>query len=145
MFGGLKSKLTGSARKFSGQTDFLEAVCAASALIVYADGSADDSEIEAALKAAKSNPGLAGNFKDSDIERAMDGMLTRARGGRSGRAGLYKEIADISADNDKAEAVLLAALDVADEGGIGDQEKTALNEIANRLSLGEFLKKQLAV
>lgn len=135
MFAALKQKLTGSVAKFSGRKDFLEAVCAASALVTFADGSADDDEINKTIKSITSNANLSGSFSTREIETTAEAMLNRAQGGRVGRNGLYKEIEDIKADHDMAETVLLTALDVADSGGINDKEKVILAEIAKRLSL----------
>jgi tellurite resistance protein TerB len=135
MFAALKSKLTGSVNKFSGRKDFLEAVCAASALVAASDGDISDQEVEQTVKAVSSNASLAAAFKASEIERTADAMLKRAQGGRVGRAGLYKELEDIANDNEMAETVLLSALDVADKGGISAEEKGVLAKIAQTLGL----------
>jgi tellurite resistance protein TerB len=135
MFAALKSKLAGNVNKFSGRKDFLEAVCAASALVAAADGDVSDAEVDQTVKAVSSNASLAAAFKASDIERTADAMLKRAQGGRVGRSGLYKELEDIANDHDMAETVLLSALDVADHGGIDKKEKAVLAQIASRLGL----------
>ncbi len=136
MLGGLfKSKLQGSVNKFSGKKDFLEAVCAAAALVAYADGDASDTEVEATIKAITSNAALAGAFQGREIELTADSMLKRASGGRVGRSGLFKEIADIKNDAEMSETVLLTALDVADQNGIDDKERTMLEKIASELGL----------
>ncbi|WP_312809312.1 tellurite resistance TerB family protein [Agrobacterium cavarae] len=135
MFAKLKEKLSGSVNKYSGRKDFLEAVCAASALVAAADGDVSDAEVAQTVKAITSNAQLSAAFRPSDIERTADEMLKRAQGGRVGRAGLYKEIEDIRADHDMGETVLLSALDVADHGGIDDKEKEVLAKIASSLGL----------
>ena len=135
MFAALKNKFTGSVAKFSGRKDFLEAVCAASALVAFADGDASDQEVDATVKSITSNAQLSGSFSTREIETTAERMMQRAQGGRVGRNGLYKEIEDITADHDMAETVLLTALDVADNGGIDDKERTVLSEIAKRMSL----------
>lgn len=135
MFAALKSKFTGTVSKFSGRKDFLEAVCAASALVAFADGDASDDEINGTIKSITSNASLSGSFSTREIETTAERMLQRAQGGRVGRNGLYKEIEDVKADAEMAETVLLTALDVADSGGIDDKEKAVLAEIAKRLSL----------
>lgn len=136
---GILSKLStsfkGSVAKYSGRKDFLEAVCAASALVAYADGSCDNDEAEAAIKSITANAELSGAFASREIELTADAMMKRAEGGRVGRNGLYREIEDIAKDGDMAETVLLTALDVADNGGISDDEKRVLADIAKRLSL----------
>lgn len=125
-----KSLVGDKAKKFSGKTDFLEAVCAASALVATADGELDDSELLAAVAAVKSNAALSGAFDARAIETTMDKMCSRAVG-RVGKAGLIKEIEDIKADRDMSETVLLVALDVADSGGISNEEKAVLAKIAS--------------
>lgn len=135
MFAKLKEKLSGSVNKYSGRKDFLEAVCAASALIAAADGDVSDAEVDQTVKAITANAQLSAAFKTAEIERTADAMLKRAQGGRVGRAGLYKEIEDIKADHDMGETVLLSALDVADHGGIDAKEREVLAKIASTLGL----------
>ena len=135
MFAKLKEKLSGSVNKYSGRKDFLEAVCAASALVAAADGDVSDAEVDKTVKAITSNAQLSAAFKTAEIERTADAMLKRAQGGRVGRAGLYKEIEDIKADHDMGETVLLSALDVADHGGIDAKEREVLAKIASTLGL----------
>lgn len=134
IFSGIAGKLTGAAQKYSGKTDFLEAVCAASALVAAADGDIDDNEVASAIDAVKSNKVIAASFDARTIELTMDTMLGRAKG-RVGRNELKKEIADIAKDPDMAETVLLTALEVADAGGISDSEKKVLEQIAQSLRL----------
>ncbi len=129
-----KSLVGDKAKKFSGKTDFLEAVCAASALVATADGDLDDNELVAAVAAVKSNAALSGAFDARAIETTMDKMCSRAVG-RVGKAGLLKEIEDIKADHDMGETVLLVALDVADSGGISNEEKAVLAKIASTVGL----------
>lgn len=129
-----KSLVGDKAKKFSGKTDFLEAVCAASALVATADGDLDDSELLAAVAAVKSNAALSGAFDARAIETTMDKMCSRAVG-RVGKAGLFREIEDIKADHDMSETALLVALDVADSGGISDDEKAVLAKIASTVGL----------
>jgi len=129
-----KSLVGDKAKKFSGKTDFLEAVCAASALVATADGELDDKELVAAVAAVKSNAALSAAFDARGIETTMDKMCSRAVG-RVGKAGLFKEIEDIKADHDMSETVLLVALDVADSGGISDDEKAVLAKIASTVGL----------
>ena len=129
-----KSLVGDKAKKFSGKTDFLEAVCAASALVATADGDLDDSELLAAVAAVKSNAALSGAFDARAIETTMDKMCSRSVG-RVGKAGLFKEIEDIKADHDMGETVLLVALDVADSGGISAEEKAVLAKIASTVGL----------
>lgn len=134
---GLFKKSAGEAvKKFSGQTDFLEGVCATAALIAAADGDIGDDEVAATKKAVLANKGLAEGFDTRTIETTIDRMLDRASAGRSGKAGLLNEIDEVAKDPAKAEAVLYAAIDVAEsDGEIGAKERLALENLAKRLSL----------
>lgn len=131
-----KKLLRGKAQQYSGQKDFLEAVCAGIALSVYVDGKAEDHEIDAGMKAVMANATLTDSFNVREIEQCMDAMLTRAQGGRTGRNGLYREIDDVASDPDKSEAVMLAILDVVEsDGEIDDKEMALLESLGKRLSI----------
>lgn len=137
MFGKLFGKKAEAAvQKFSGRTDFLEAVCAAAALIAAADGEIEDSEVKATVKAVKANKSLAGGFDQAAIEACVNKMLDRAGGGRVGRMGLWEEISEVSKDAELAQAVVLTALDVAEgDGEIEPEEKVVLEKLAKTLSV----------
>lgn len=142
MFAAMKEKLLGGAKKLSGRTDALEAVCAAAALVAAADGEIEDAEITATTKAISSNSALSAAFDARSIEKCADTMLQRASGGRVGKQALFTEIRQIGSDPVIAELVLLAALDVAEsDGQIEPEEKAVLERIAKELglSLGAYL------
>lgn len=135
MFAALKTKLTSGAKRMQGKTDMLEAVCAASALVAAADGSIEDSEIEAMAKAVSANEILNTAFSAREIEGSITRMIDRANGGRVGQMGLYREIEEVAADPD-AELVLMAALDIAEaDGAIDDKETAVLEKVATKLGL----------
>lgn len=137
MFGKLFGKKAEAAvQKFSGRTDFLEAVCAAAALIAAADGEIEDSEIKATVKAVKANKALAAGFDQQTIDQTINRMLERAEGGRVGRMGLWTEVNEVAKDPDMAQAVVLTALDVAEgDGEIEPEEKAVLDKLAKNLSV----------
>lgn len=135
MLGKLKKSLLGSVNRYSGNTDFLEAICAANALVIYADGNVDDIELEAAMKSIEANPTLQSCFNSRQVTQMMDKMLKRAEGGRVGRMGLYNEIEDVAKDPDMSQAVMLAALDVADNDGISPEEEEVLKKISSKLNV----------
>lgn len=137
MFGKLFGKKAEAAvQKFSGRTDFLEAVCASAALISAADGEIEDSEVKATVKAVKANKSLAGGFDQSTIEACINKMLERAGGGRVGRMGLWEEIREVAKDAELAQGVVLTALDVAEgDGEIEPEEKVVLDRLAKELSV----------
>ena len=137
MFGQLFGKKAAEAvSKFSGRTDYLEAVCAAAALIAAADGEIEDSEIAATSKAISANKILRDNFDQSTIDQTVEKMLARAGGGRVGRAGLWTEIEEVAKDADMAQAVVLTALDVAEgDGEVEPVEKVVLDRLAKMLNV----------
>jgi tellurite resistance protein TerB len=137
MFGKLFGKKAEAAlQKFSGRTDFLEAVCAAAALIAAADGEIEDAEIKATVKAVKANKALAAGFDQQMIDQTINRMLERAEGGRVGRMGLWAEVNEVAKDPELAQAVVLTALDVAEgDGEIEPAEKAVLDKLAKNLSV----------
>lgn len=129
-------KAEAAVQKFSGRTDFLEAVCASAALVAGADGEIEDSEVDAAVKAVKANKALAQGFDQQTIDRTINTMLDRAGGGRVGRSGLRKEIMEVSKDPELAEAVILTALDVAEaDGEIEPAEQKLLESLAKDMGV----------
>jgi len=136
MFAKLKDRLAGGANRLQGRTDLLEAVCASASLVAAADGSVEDSEIEATIKAVTSNEALNTAFDARQIEGCMQKMLSRAEGGRVGQMNLMKELDDIAGNSEDSEMVLLTALDIADaDGEIDPDEQAMMDKIAKRLGL----------
>jgi tellurite resistance protein TerB len=137
MFGRLLgNKVSQAASKFNGNTDFLEAVCAAAALIAGADGEIEDGEIKATLKAVKANKTLSAGFDQNAIDACANRMLERAAGGRVGRMGLWDEIKEVAKLPEMAQAVVLTALDVAEgDGEIEPAEQAVLERLAKEMSV----------
>jgi tellurite resistance protein TerB len=136
MLAAMKEKLASAMAKVNGRQDFLEAVCAASALVASADGEVSDDEIKNTIKVVTANPRLTKSFKQGAIEKCIDTMLKRAASGRTGRAGLYKEIEDVRGDTAISELVYLAAVDIAEtDGNIADKEQSVLTLIAGKLNV----------
>ncbi|MFV1627972.1 tellurite resistance TerB family protein [Phaeobacter sp. JH203A] len=136
MLGKLKERLSGGANRLQGRTDLLEAVCASAALVAAADGSVEDSEIEATIKAVTANEALNTAFDARQIEGCMQRMLDRAGGGRVGQMNLMKELDDINGNTDDSEMVFLTALDIADaDGEIDPGEQAMIEKIAKRLGI----------
>lgn len=137
----LKDLALAGTNRLAGHTDLLEAVVAGAALVASADGTIDDSEVITTLDTLKNNATISGAFDLSTIERTADKMFERAKGGRSGRMGLYKEIEDVAKNASHADTVMYAILDVADNDGIDDKEMAVLRTISQRLgvSLDKYL------
>lgn len=136
MLKGFLGAIRGATNKYAGRKDFLEAVCAAAALVAAADGEIEDAEIATTIKTISANPGLAGAFTTREIETTAETMLNRAQAGRTGRMGLYREIEDIAGDAEMSETVYLTALDVSEaDGEIEPQEREVLAKIASLLKV----------
>jgi len=136
MFAKMKERFAGSVNKFSGKKDFLEAVCAAAALIAIADGEIEDEEVAKVIASITANPKLSGAFSSREIEATAETMFNRAKAGRAARVGLYTEISEISRDPEMAEAVVGIAFDVAEsDGQIEPGEKVVIDKIAGSLKI----------
>lgn len=144
MFGKLKERLSGGSKKLWGKTDLLEGICAMAALVAMADGEIEDSEVEATLAALQAHATLGGAFAASEIERAFDKQLSRAKGGMAGKLALKREIEEAKAKNatDELEMALMVAIDVSmADGEMEPQERAVLEDLAKRLgfSLSSYL------
>lgn len=134
MFGSLfKGKAKEAMNQFSGNKDFLEGMCAACALTVAAEGGIDDKEYEKTLTVIRSNSAIAAGFDSTQIESVFGKMQGKTTT-RSGKAELKNEIREVIA-RDKTgglgQAIVLASLDVADEGGISPAEVAVMKDIAS--------------
>ena len=128
--------ISGVTNRLSGNADFLEAVCAAASLVAAADGSIDESEIEAAISGVSNNATLAKIYTPSQIEEEMNKQLRRATT-IAGKMQLKREITEIVQKNSAIrEDVFLIAADVANaDGNIGDAERKTLGVIASLLGV----------
>ncbi|WP_316207522.1 TerB family tellurite resistance protein [Bradyrhizobium sp. SZCCHNR3118] len=126
--------------KYTGDGEFLAGVAAAAANVTAADGKIEDSEKEAAISGMLANPTVSGSFGPSEIEQALKDALIRA-GTMSGRMMNKRAIqALITRSPEARQDVFLIAADVANDGGIGAEERKVLADIAKALNLdGEAL------
>jgi tellurite resistance protein len=133
MFGGIfKGKAKDAINQFSGNKDFLEGLCAAAALVAAADGTIDDSEVDQAVNVIKSNSAVSAGFGAHEIELCF-GKMAPKTSTRSGKMELKREISEVL-ERDKTgklgQAIVLAAIDVADMGGIDAKETEVLKSLA---------------
>ncbi len=142
MFGMLKKVLGAGAKEvkanYSENKDYLEAVCAASALVAYADGDLEDSEKAKVISIVSNHPTLGKMYDRNTIEATAETMFKRAKDA-SGRQGLARELDDIKGRPNgaqMAEDVYLIAVDVsAADGEVEPEEKIVLEKIAARLGV----------
>lgn len=120
---------------YSGDAIFLNAATSAAANVTAADGKIDDAEIETAITGMQSNPILNGSFSGAKIEEALGAALTRAKT-RLGRMENKRHLEALSVRPiEQRQDVFLIAADVADNGGIGDDERKVLDDIAKALNV----------
>ncbi|MBI1690496.1 tellurite resistance TerB family protein [Methylorubrum sp. DB1722] len=140
MFGAIKKAFGAGAKEikadYSQNKDYLEAVCAASALVAYADGELEESERSKVIRTISQHPTLGKMYQQSAIESAVEVMFKRAKDA-SGRQQLARELDDIKGrDGSMAEDVYLVALDVAHaDGQVEPEEDVVLKKIAARLGV----------
>lgn len=142
MFGALKKAFGAGAREvkanYSENKDYLEAVCAASALVAFADGELEDVERTKVISVIANHPSLGTMYDRNTIETTADAMFKRAKEA-SGRQLLARELDDIKGRANgaqMAEDVYLVASDVsAADGEVEPEEKAVLAKIAARLGV----------
>lgn len=142
MFGALKKAFGAGAKEiqadYSQNRDYLEAVCAASALVAYADGELEDTERTKVVSVISNHPTLGKMYQQAIIEQTADAMFKRSKDS-SGRQQLARELDDIKGRAEgprMAEDVYLIALDVANaDGQVEPQEAEVLKKVAGRLGV----------
>lgn len=116
--------------------DFLEAACAAVALIAAADGSIEDSEREKAVRVISNHKTLGSVYKVHQIETCMESMFRKVKDA-SGRQELAQELDDLKGKSNGAQMadyVYLIAADVAAaDGSVAPEETEVLKKLAKRL------------
>lgn len=137
-----QSAFSGATRElnaaYGSNTDFLEAVCAASALVAASDGEIEATERTKIIALIQKHPSLGKLYSQSVIEQTAEAMFRRAVDA-SGRQALARELDDIKSRPDghqMGEDVYLIAMDVADADGEREpQEDATLKKIAARLGV----------
>lgn len=127
-------------KDFGKNNDFLLGVTAACALVIFADGTAEDSEKEMAMKVLTGHSQLSKLYTPADIKKEFSDALDHAQT-NSGRGELRKSLDRIQGmqnAGDLCEGVFLVAVDCAQSNSrhtIGPDEQMALDSIAKHLSV----------
>ncbi|WP_315729920.1 Tellurite resistance protein TerB [Bradyrhizobium sp. SZCCHNRI2010] len=122
---------------YTGDKPFLNGVASAAANVTAADGKIDDAEIDAAIAGMQANAIVAASFTGPQIEEAYTAALTRAKT-RAGRMENKRFIEALAArDPAVRQDVFLIAADVADQDGIGNEERAVLTDIASLLRVDD--------
>lgn len=131
----LMNKATTALNSYTGDSAFLKGVAAAAANVTAADGQIDDDEIESAIKGMQANKIVGGSYSGAQIEEALNAALVNAKT-RAGRMENKRSIeALMSRPAEAKQDILLIAADVADNGGIGDDEWKVLEDIGKLLNI----------
>jgi tellurite resistance protein len=121
--------------KYSKDTAFLTAAVAASALVINADGLIEDAEQDAAIAGLTGNAILAANFTGAAIESELSTAINQSKT-RAGKQTLKRALESmITRPATMREDIFLIAADVADQGGIGEEETAVLKDIGKILNL----------
>lgn len=142
VFNFLKRVAGGAAREVKAEygqnKDFLEAVCAATSLVGWADGDLDQSEKSKAIALITNHPTLGKLYNTNEIEAVANTMFSRGKD-KSGRQLLARELDDLRGKPNgaqMAEDVFLLASDIAGaDGNVGPEEEEVLKKLATRMGV----------
>lgn len=136
LFGlGKKLKNVSSASKRVENRELMQACVWAGVWAASSDGSFEPAEADRLQALLSTNPKLShfGAELTDTINEAR--TLAQSGGGRALKLRAQREVADVKGVRTDAEDVLVVALSVADEGGIGPEEEATLRNIASVLGL----------
>lgn len=115
--------------------DLVQAAVYGCFFVASADGSLDESEIKKTQKLIANEPLMKGfgaelsNLIDAAEASYVDG------GPRIIKQRAKKEMEDLTHDKEQADIVMNIICTVADEGGMGDEERAALTQAASWMNL----------
>lgn len=134
MFGlGKKTRKVVQEVKKMENRDAVEATVWGCYSVAYADGTCDASEVSTLEKTIQAKPAFAA-FAGEIATLSSNVRAQYEASPRSANAEAMRQLADIAGTPDAVD-VLCLCLDVADNGGIGEQEEVALKKIAQALQL----------
>jgi len=127
-------------KEYSKSLDFLQAVSASTALVIYADGTAEDSEKKKAMDVLTAHTQLSSLYNRQQIESALSAALSHGStaSGKQELARNLDKVLTLSNGKEMADDVYLVALDVAASNSrheIGDDEQRVLDKLAKRLNV----------
>jgi tellurite resistance protein TerB len=132
---GAKASATEMASKYKENIDFLEAVCAAVALVAAADGEIEDSEVGAVQRLVSGNDKISACYQPHQITDVASKMLALAKT-QSGKQSLARQLDDIKGNQTMCEDTYLIAADIAyADGELEPAEEEVLKKIAKRLNV----------
>ena len=139
IFSALKNVISSGVREINADygknTDFLEAVCGAAALVANADGSIDDTERSKAVSVISNHSTLKTLYKVDVIKSVLETAFGRAKDA-SGRQEIARSLEKVKENSKMSEDAYLVAVDIANaDGKVGPEEETMLAKIASRLGV----------
>ncbi|MGU3361864.1 Tellurite resistance protein TerB [Methylobacterium sp. M6A4_1b] len=135
IFQDIVSRFSQTVTAYAGDKVLMQAMVAAAANVMVADGEIASAEFDTALAGLQANPILEKGYDRLMLEGELYDGIARART-RAGRAENLRRVAAIEGrGQEEREATFLVAADVADLDGIADVEARALEEIAAALGL----------
>ena len=114
--------------------DLVEAVISGSLLVSFSDGTCDDDEITSLLALLESEEQFAP--WSSEIPALIDRYSKKLRAGyKLGKLSALRELSDLKGSPADAELAFACIETVADNGGVSDDERAVLKEIAGALGV----------
>lgn len=141
---GLKAALSSGAKEINreyGKTeDFLHAVTASCALVIYADGTAEESEKKKAMDVLTGHTQLSALYSRPIIESSLSSALSHAQtaSGKQELARALDKVLSLPNGREMADDVFLMGVDVASSNShnaVGEDEQKVLDKLAKRLGV----------
>jgi tellurite resistance protein len=125
-------------KEYGQSKHFLNAVTASCALVIYADGTAEESEKKKAMEVLTGHTQLSALYPRADIESSLNGALSHAQtaSGKQELARQLDSVLTLPNAKEMADDVYLVAFDCAASNSrheVGEQEQKVMDKLANRL------------
>lgn len=125
-------------KEYGKTKDFLNAVCASTTLVIYADGIVEDSEKKAGMDVLTGHTQLSTLYSRADIEQAFNAAMAHGStmSGKQELARALDKVLSLPNGAEMADDVYLMAADVASSNSrheIGEKEQGVLDKLSNRL------------
>lgn len=127
-------------KEYGKTKDFLHAVCASTALVIYADGVVEDSEKKAAMDVLTGHTQLSSLYPRAEIEAAFNSAMSHGASlsGKQELARSLDRVLTLQNAQEMADDVYLMAADVASSNSrheVGEKEQGVLDKLAKRLNV----------
>ena len=114
--------------------DLVEGVISGSLLVAFADGTCDDEEINSLTDLLEAEESFAAWA--TEVPALIDRYSKKLRAGyKLGKLSALRELGDLKGNSADAELCFACIETVADNGGISDEERAVLKEIAGALGV----------